>query len=89
MRMTKLYASAALMALGAATVADAQSTTPGDQPAPAPAQGTRTTAYDAAFFAQYAPRSALDVARRVGLNTNRSNPGRRGSGFAGTAAMSS
>jgi len=38
----------------------------GDAPVPAPAsQATRTTAYDAAFFAQYAPRTALDIARQV------------------------
>jgi hypothetical protein len=38
----------------------------GDAPVSAPAtQATRTTAYEAAFFAQYAPRTALDIARRV------------------------
>jgi hypothetical protein len=38
----------------------------GDAPVPAPAtQATRTTSYEAAFFAPYAPRTALDVARRV------------------------
>lgn len=30
-----------------------------------PARSTRTTVYNAAFFAQYAPRTALDIARRV------------------------
>ena len=34
------------------------------QPAPSSTQG-RTTVYDAAFFAQYSPRTALDIARRV------------------------
>ncbi len=33
--------------------------------ASAPTQASRTTSYDAAFFAQYAPRTALDIARRV------------------------
>src|SRR3954447_2797416 len=28
-------------------------------------RATRTTTYEAAFFAQYAPRSALDIAQRV------------------------
>ena len=38
----------------------------GDAPPAAPStQATRTTTYDAAFFAQYAPRTALDIARRV------------------------
>ncbi|MCL6740292.1 outer membrane beta-barrel protein [Sphingomonas sp. RB56-2] len=39
----------------------------GDAPvAAAPAsKATRTTAYQAAFFAQYAPRTALDIARQV------------------------
>ncbi len=84
MRMTKLHASAALLALISSTAANAQSTTPGDQPAPAPAQGTRTTSYDAAFFAQYAPRTALDIARRVpGFNLDLGNTDTRG--FAGAA----
>src|SRR5687768_18399817 len=84
MRVTGLYASAALLALGAPGVASAQSTTPGDQPAPAPAQGTRTTSYDAAFFAQYAPRTALDIARRVpGFTLDLGNTDTRG--FAGAA----
>ena len=38
----------------------------GDAPIPAPAtQAARTTAYEAAFFAPYAPRNALDIARQV------------------------
>ena len=38
----------------------------GDAPAPAGStQAARTTTYDAAFFVPYAPRTALDVARRV------------------------
>jgi hypothetical protein len=36
------------------------------QPASQPAAGaTRTTAFDAAFFAQFAPRTALDIAQHV------------------------
>ena len=45
-----------------AQTAPAQAVTP--QAAP-PAEGARTTSYDAAFFAQYAPRSALDIAQHV------------------------
>jgi len=44
MRVTGLYASVALLALFAPQVGRAQATTAGDQPPPAPAQGTRTTA---------------------------------------------
>jgi hypothetical protein len=35
------------------------------QPAPASGQASRTTVYEAAFFAQYAPRTALDIVQRV------------------------
>lgn len=64
--------------------ASAQAATPGDQPQAAPAQGTRTTAYDAAFFAQFAPRTALDIVRRVpGFSLDLGNSDTRG--FAGTA----
>lgn len=66
MRTTQvLYASAAIAMIALADRAHAQTTTPGDQPVAGPAQATRTTAYDAAFFARYAPRTALDVARLV------------------------
>jgi hypothetical protein len=72
-------AGASLAVLVAAGPALAQSTTPGDQPAPAPAQASRTTVYDAAFFAQYAPRTALDIARRVpGFNLDLGNADIRG-----------
>ena len=52
---------------------------------PAPAQpGNRTTAYDAAFFAQYAPATALDIVARVpGFSIEQSNGDVRG--FAGAA----
>src|SRR5215212_1949319 len=53
---------------------------PGDQPDVAPqTQATRTTSYDAAFFTQYAPRTALDIARRVpGFNLDLGNTDIRG-----------
>ena len=70
---------ASLASLAMASPALAQSTTPGDQPAPAPTQASRTTSYDAAFFAQYAPRTALDIARRVpGFNLDLGNTDIRG-----------
>ena len=83
MRSVEFYASAALLALGASTAAHAQST-PGDQPA----QATRTTSYDAAFFAQYAPRTALDIAQRVPgfqLDLGAAQDGVDVRGFAGAA----
>jgi hypothetical protein len=55
-----------------------------DAPVAGPAQASRTTVYDAAFFVQYAPRSALDIARRVpGFALDLGNVDTRG--FAGAA----
>ena len=53
--------------------------------APAPAQpDARTTAYDAAFFAPFAPATALDIVRRVpGFSIEQANGDVRG--FAGAA----
>lgn len=82
MRAHVLYASAAAAALLVPHLAKAQGA-PGDLPAPVPTQPTRTTVYDAAFFAQYAPRTALDVARRVpGFNLDLGNTDIRGFGAA-------
>ena len=51
---------------------------------PALAQPARTTSYDAAFFAQYAPATALDIVSRVpGFSIEQSNGDVRG--FAGAA----
>ncbi len=56
-------ASVGLLALASANAAIAQGSTPS---AVNPASATsRTTSYPAAFFTQYAPRNALDIARRV------------------------
>ncbi len=58
--------------------------------APAAAQpGARATIYDAAFFAQYAPATALDIARRVpGFNLESGNGDVRGfSGAAGNVVF--
>jgi hypothetical protein len=61
---TILLVSAGLTALAhaAACAAQAQAAAPAMQVA---AQSKRATSYDAAFFKQYAPRTALDVAKRV------------------------
>ena len=50
-----------------------------ESPAPGQTQASRTTVYDAAFFSQYAPRTALDIARRVpGFNLDLGNNDIRG-----------
>ena len=82
--MTALKASVALMAL-VATAPLAGQVPVGEGPDTARAtQATRTTRYDAAFFAPFAPRSALDIARRVpGFALELGNSDIRG--FAGAA----
>jgi len=58
------------------------------QAQPAPAQRSRTTNYDAGFFAQYAPRTALDVVQRIPgftLDLGANNNGADIRGFAGVA----
>jgi hypothetical protein len=56
----------------------------GDAPPAGSTQATRTTSYDLAFFNQYAPRTALDIARRVpGFALDLGNQDTRG--FAGAA----
>jgi outer membrane receptor protein involved in Fe transport len=47
------------------TPSTAQTPSPSDPGTAARAPTSRTTTYDAAFFAQYAPRTALDIAKRV------------------------
>lgn len=77
---TSLFALAASMA-GAAFAQEGEA--PAAAPSPAPAQASRTTVYPASFFAQYAPRSALDIARRVpGFNLDLGNTDIRGFGAA-------
>ena len=64
-----LLGSIAVTALVSSPAALAQTPSPSDsQSTAAVAQngtGKRTTSYDAAYFDQYAPRTALDIARRV------------------------
>ncbi len=84
MRRHGLHTSIALIALAAPQLAFAQATTPGDQPLPGAAQASRTTLYEAVFFAGYAPRTALDIARRVpGFSLDLGDSNTRG--FAGAA----
>ena len=89
MTRTLLLATAGMAAFTLGTSAAAQNA------APAPAsqtsgQAARTTTYDAAFFAQYAPRTALDIAQHVpgftlDLGNSQSGNGNDVRGFAGTA----
>jgi hypothetical protein len=81
-------ATAGLAALALGNGAAAQTAPPAST---APAKAGRTTSYDAAFFAQYAPRTALDIAQRVpgftlDLGATQTNLGSVDvRGFAGTA----
>ncbi len=85
MTRTLLLATAGMAALTLGTSAAAQNA------AASPAgRATRTTIYEAAFFAQYAPRTALDIAQRVpgftlDLGNNQAGNGNDVRGFAGTA----
>lgn len=63
-RLIFASASAATFLPGAA-LAQAPATAPPPPPPVVGTQGIRTTSYDATFFAKYAPRTALDIARRV------------------------
>src|SRR5437870_708574 len=82
-------AVAALIAVSPAAAQGQAAPAAAAQTAPA-ARSSRTTVYDAAFFAQYAPRTALDIAQRVpgftlDLGNNQSANGQDVRGFAGTA----
>jgi hypothetical protein len=81
-------AGASLAVIASAGPAFAQNATSGAQPAPAPAQSSRTTVYQAAYFAQFAPRTALDIAQHVPgfqLDLGAGQNGADVRGFAGTA----
>lgn len=62
--MRRGLSSLSFIALSAALASPALAQQ-GDAPPPGSTQATRTTAYEAAFFAQYSPRTALDIARLV------------------------
>jgi hypothetical protein len=84
MRRTVWIAGASLAAIAAAVPVSAQPAVAGGQPAPGQTQAAQTKVYDAAFFAQYAPRTALDIAERVpGFQLDLGNTDTRG--FAGAA----
>jgi hypothetical protein len=89
MRVIGLLLSTAAAASLTPEVAFAQTNAPGEQPtAPASTQASRTTVYDAAFFASYAPRTALDIAQRVPgfqLDLGAAQNGVDVRGFAGAA----
>ena len=81
--MTRSGAHISLFALAASLAAPvfAQQSEPA---AAVPAQASRATVYPIEFFAQYAPRSALDIARQVpGFQIDFGNNATRG--FAGAA----
>jgi len=64
------FATASVVALIIASPATAQSSSapaaaPAEAPQPAPNTDNRKTIYQAAFFAQFAPRTALDIVKRV------------------------
>lgn len=78
MRTLRLLATTAVMAALSET-ALAQETIAPAVPATELGQGGRSAVYEANFFAQYAPRSALDIARRVpGFNLDLGNSDIRG-----------
>ena len=56
---------AGIGALLASTSAFAQTPGAGELPTAAATQARRTTVYDPAFFAKYAPRTAYDIVQRI------------------------
>jgi hypothetical protein len=81
--MQSLHARISLFTLATAIAVPAMAQT-AEPAAPAPVQTSRTTVYPIEFFAQYAPRNALDIARQVpGFQIDFGNNATRG--FAGAA----
>ena len=81
--MRPSWSSVSVLALSAALAAPA-SAQQAESPPPGATQATRTTLYNADFFARYAPRNALDIARQVpGFALDLGNLDTRG--FAGAA----
>jgi outer membrane receptor protein involved in Fe transport len=60
-----VFAGTALAALALPAATRAAQPAPGDPPQATAAQTGRTNSYDAAFFAPFAPRTALDVVQHV------------------------
>src|SRR5437763_4954569 len=68
----------------------AQTAAAGQTPQTGPTQGSRSTVYDSGFLAQYAPRTAYDIVRRIpgftlDLGSSQAASGVDVRGFAGTA----
>ncbi len=83
-------AGVAAAALGGGAPALADQSAPGENGQATPARDSRTTAYDAAFFAEYAPRTAYDIVQRIpgftlDLGTNNNGGTSDVRGFAGVA----
>jgi hypothetical protein len=85
------FTTVSAVALVAASSASAQAAPTGGATTPTPAANARVTSYDAAYFAQFAPRSALDIVQHVpgfqlDLGSTQSATGSVDvRGFAGTA----
>ena len=58
-------AGAAMVVLVTGSPAIASQSAPAAMSRSGPGPGSRTTAYDAAFFSQYAPRTAYDIVQRI------------------------
>ena len=88
MRFVQFMAGTAIIALAVSDPALAQEP-PGKSPVPVSTASSRTTTYDAKYFAQYAPRTALDIVRRVpGFTLDLGNTELRGfSGAAGNVVL--
>jgi len=77
-----VLAGTAVVAFAIAPPARAAQPAGGETPAPGPGQAGRINAYEAAFFAQFAPRTALDIVQHVpGFQLDLGNSDVRG--FAG------
>ena len=85
-----VLAGVAATALVTGSAGLARQNGPANQAAPSPTAGNRTTVYDAAFFAEYAPRTAYDMVQHVpgftlDLGNSAASTGVDVRGFAGTA----
>ena len=89
MRVMLLCSASALALSLQSAPAFAQTAEPAQPEAAAPKPGGRATSYDDAFFAQYAPRTALDIVRRIpGFSLDLGNTNLRGfSGAAGNVVI--
>ena len=90
MMIKLMYLATVSLAAMIANPSAAAQPAPPEQPAAA-ATNSRTTVYQAAYFTQFAPRTALDIAKRVpgftlDLGATQTNQGQVDvRGFAGTA----